>query len=93
MTDMHWLNPPSSDEIFLLTDNYSFNKIKVITTISSESGNSMLVEFKVWYDLLDDEDYYYDRVSLHHWNCWLKDGKMAKITSPQEELAFIMKHS
>jgi hypothetical protein len=95
MPDMHLLNPPATDEIYYLINKYDeFCKMKIVKTLLSSSGDSMLVHYLCAYGYegdLDDAPTY-GTISLHHWNCWLRDSKMTKINNPQEELAFILKY-
>ena len=92
---MHNLNPPQPGEIYYLSNKFNeLVKLEVIELVLGKSGQSMLVEYKLWqgeFSILN-EWFVPGKVSLHFWNCWLRDGKMSKINSPQEGLAFIIKH-
>lgn len=91
--NMHLLNPPSPDEIFFLKKKgHSIYKIQVECVLSDDE--SMIVDYKIWYDIFEDLDHMsYGRISLHHWNCWLLNEELVKINSSKEELAYIIKYS
>lgn len=95
MSDMHLLNPPSSGEIFYMPNTSTcFYKLEVVKTILSESKETMLVEYNICLDPINYPKYKSTgKISLHAWNCWLRDKAMIKIDSPQEELSFMLKYS
>lgn len=101
--DIQNVHPPLIGDVFFISNaSTSFDIYRIEVAQIRNDGPISIIEYKVWRSITkhdsDQEDFglknydSYGEITLPWWYSWLDSGAMVKINSPQEELAYILKH-